>query len=133
MILMEEKWQIKGEIKSKEKKERREEIINLLLLNRGISPAEKEIFFNPPSPKSLTAEEVGLSPVSLLQARRKILVAKEKKQKILIFGDYDVDGICGTAVLWEALWQKGFDVLPYLPKRSEGYGVSAKTIARLKI
>ena len=132
MILMEEKWQIKGEIKSKEKKERREEIINLLLLNRGISPAEKEIFFNPPSPKSLTAEEVGLSPASLSQARRKILAAKEKKQKILIFGDYDVDGICGTAVLWEALWQKGFDVLPYLPKRSEGYGVSAKTIARLK-
>ena len=60
------------------------------------------------------------------------MAAREKKQKILIFGDYDVDGICGTAVLWEALWQKGFDVLPYLPKRSEGYGVSAKTIARLK-
>ena len=60
------------------------------------------------------------------------MASKEKKQKILIFGDYDVDGICGTAVLWEALWQKGFDVLPYLPKRSEGYGISAKTIARLK-
>jgi len=90
---MEEKWQIKGEIKSEEKQKRREEIVNLLLLNRGISPAEKETFFNPPSPKSLTAEEVGISSASLAQARRKILAAKEKKQKILIFGDYDVDGI----------------------------------------
>ncbi|MBP8591256.1 DHH family phosphoesterase [Candidatus Shapirobacteria bacterium] len=132
IVAMEERWQIKGEVKSKEKQKRREEIINLLLSNRGIPLQEKEIFFNPPSPKSLTPREVGLSPATLAQARRKILAARKKKQKILIFGDYDVDGICGTAILWEALWQKGFDVLPYLPKRSEGYGISAKTVARLK-
>ena len=47
-------------------------------------------------------------------------------------GDYDVDGVCATAVLVRALRSLGADVGWYLPSRSEdGYGLSAATVARL--
>ncbi|MDE2588104.1 MAG: single-stranded-DNA-specific exonuclease RecJ, partial [Patescibacteria group bacterium] len=51
------------------------------------------------------------------------------KEKIIVFGDYDVDGITGTAVLWETLYKQGADVTPYIPHRvDEGYGLSIKGI-----
>jgi single-stranded-DNA-specific exonuclease len=52
--------------------------------------------------------------------------------RIVVHGDYDVDGVCATAVLVRALRSLGVDVGWYLPSRSEdGYGLSATTVARL--
>ena len=52
--------------------------------------------------------------------------------RIVVHGDYDVDGVCATAVLVRALRALGADVGWYLPSRSEdGYGLSAGTVARL--
>ena len=52
--------------------------------------------------------------------------------RIVVHGDYDVDGVCSTAVLVRALRSLGADVGWYLPSRSEdGYGLSAATVARL--
>jgi single-stranded-DNA-specific exonuclease len=52
--------------------------------------------------------------------------------RIVVHGDYDVDGVCATAVLVRALRALGADVGWYLPSRSEdGYGLSAATVARL--
>ncbi len=52
--------------------------------------------------------------------------------RIVVHGDYDVDGVCATAVLVRALRSLGADVGWYLPSRSEdGYGLSAATVARL--
>jgi single-stranded-DNA-specific exonuclease len=52
--------------------------------------------------------------------------------RITIHGDYDVDGICSTAVLVRALRELGADVDSYLPDRaSDGYGLSLQTVERL--
>ncbi|MDE3129513.1 MAG: single-stranded-DNA-specific exonuclease RecJ, partial [Acidobacteriota bacterium] len=53
--------------------------------------------------------------------------------RIVVHGDYDVDGVCATAVLVRALRALGADVGWYLPSRSEdGYGLAAATVARLR-
>jgi single-stranded-DNA-specific exonuclease len=52
--------------------------------------------------------------------------------RIVVHGDYDVDGVCSTAVLVRALRRLGADVGWYLPSRSEdGYGLSPRTVERL--
>jgi len=52
--------------------------------------------------------------------------------RIVVHGDYDVDGVCATAVLVRALRALGGDVGWYLPSRSEdGYGLATATVARL--
>jgi single-stranded-DNA-specific exonuclease len=53
-------------------------------------------------------------------------------ERITIHGDYDVDGVCSTAILVRTLRELGADVDWYLPDRaSDGYGLSAKTVERL--
>jgi single-stranded-DNA-specific exonuclease len=63
----------------------------------------------------------------------RLVTAIEKKEKIIVFGDYDVDGITGTAILWETLHYLGAKTLPYIPHRlDEGYGLSIKGIENVK-
>jgi single-stranded-DNA-specific exonuclease len=54
----------------------------------------------------------------------------EEKKKIFIHGDYDADGICATALLWEYLYRElEADVTPYIPSRiDEGYGLSKESL-----
>ena len=53
-------------------------------------------------------------------------------QRITIHGDYDVDGVCSTAVLVRVLRALGADVDWYLPDRAtDGYGLNPKTVERL--
>ena len=56
----------------------------------------------------------------------------ERGTQITIHGDYDVDGVCSTAILVGVLRALGADVDWFLPSRAEdGYGLSAATVARL--
>ena len=56
-------------------------------------------------------------------------VNKGKKEKILIIGDYDVDGTTSTSMLYAYFKKREFDVLYYIPDRyKEGYGVSLESI-----
>jgi single-stranded-DNA-specific exonuclease len=58
--------------------------------------------------------------------------AVELRERICVHGDYDVDGICATALAVLTLREAGADVVWHLPSRfEEGYGVSGETIARL--
>ena len=52
-------------------------------------------------------------------------------ERITVHGDYDVDGICSTAILVRTLRELGADVDSYIPDRSEGYGLSVATVGRL--
>ena len=54
-------------------------------------------------------------------------------RKIIIYGDYDVDGVCGTSILWTCLKLAGArDAAYYIPHRvEEGYGVNAEALRRL--
>jgi single-stranded-DNA-specific exonuclease len=60
-----------------------------------------------------------------------ILAAAESGAPIVVHGDYDVDGICSTAILVRALRRLGADPRWYIPNRSEGYGLSRATVERL--
>ncbi|MHB8242019.1 MAG: single-stranded-DNA-specific exonuclease RecJ [Solirubrobacteraceae bacterium] len=65
-------------------------------------------------------------------AVRSVLEHLRRGTRITIHGDYDVDGICSTAVLVRALRELGGEVDSYLPDRaSDGYGLNADTVRRL--
>ena len=108
------------------------ELIEFLLRNRGIKKSEFNNFLNPDLSK-VTAKNVGINLAELEKSSKRIKDAIKKKEKIVVFGDYDVDGICGSAILWETLKDAGGDVLPYIPNRfEEGYGLSKNAISNLK-
>jgi single-stranded-DNA-specific exonuclease len=91
-----------------------------ILANRGINTfAQAMDFFNPsletlPSPFLLSGIDA---------AAERIQAALKKSEKILVIGDYDVDGVTGTAVMVQFLRLAGGDVIYHLPHRfKEGYG-----------
>ncbi len=67
------------------------------------------------------------------KAVARILLARQRLEKILIYGDYDVDGICGTALLFRTLKKIGCSVNYYIPHRIlEGYGISETGVKHAK-
>lgn len=74
------------------------------------------------------------SPELLKDAQKavdRLLVARERQERILIAGDYDVDGITSSALLMTCLKPLGFQVNFFLPHRiKDGYGLSVETVRR---
>lgn len=99
-----------------------DDLIDQLLQNRGInSTKEKELFFNP----KLENFQKELSLPGVEKSKKRISEAIKKNELIVVYGDYDVDGICASAILYKALTSIGAKVLPYIPHREkEGYGLS---------
>lgn len=99
------------------------------LCRRGIVTEEAlEAFLNPmrqplPNPNELFGME---------QVAAKLKQAIREKRHILVYGDYDTDGICATALLVRTLCALGAVVSYYIPDRSEGYGLHESTVARLQ-
>lgn len=106
-----------------------DELISILLENRGIvTPEEKKNYLHA-SLKDITTDFVGIDHQELYKTLVRLKESFIKKEKIIIYGDYDVDGITGTAILWETMHKVGFNVMPYIPHRvDEGYGLSLKGI-----
>ena len=105
-----------------------EDIINEILLIRNIPEEERQSFFNP-SIEDLKIANVSISRKELKKAVSRINKAIKNNEKIIILGDYDVDGICASAILWETIFKKYKNVFPYIPDRfSEGYGISIKSL-----
>src|ERR1035437_5195746 len=126
------KWQIENKHKISNVKLKDEDLIKILLENRGIKTKQDVEKFLHPKLSEVTAKAVKIDANGLKKALARIKQAIESKEKIIVFGDYDVDGICGTAILWEALNAMGANVLPYVPSRFEqGYGSSEKEIENL--
>ena len=66
------------------------------------------------------------------KAVARIRVALEKREKIAVFGDYDVDGITATCLLTDFLRRQGGNAVPYIPGRlEEGYGLNEIAIRQL--
>ncbi|HUD09723.1 MAG TPA: single-stranded-DNA-specific exonuclease RecJ [Patescibacteria group bacterium] len=126
------KWQVESELRINNQELRIQDLIKILLRNRGIKSKEEiESFLNPKLSK-VTPAAVTINAQGLKKALQRIQKAIKNKEKIIVFGDYDVDGICGTAILWETLNSLGADVLPYIPSRfEEGYGLSEIGIKNL--
>lgn len=110
-----------------------ENIINILLKNRGIKTAKEKKDFLKPDLKKITSSLVGINKKELQKTIKRINLAIKNKEQIVIFGDYDADGLCAAAILWEVLNKAGAKVLPYIPSRlEEGYGLSEKAILNIK-
>lgn len=63
----------------------------------------------------------------------RIKLAINKKEKICIYGDYDVDGITSITIMYKFLSDLGLDVMYYLPDRlQEGYGVNNEALDKIK-
>ena len=104
-------------------------IIAQLLVNRNIKTVkDAEFFLNP----SLLNLHDPFLMKSMAQAVARIKRAISGKEKILIYGDYDVDGISATALLSTVLKRLKADVDTFIPSRLEdGYGLSAQNISSI--
>lgn len=113
-----------------ERAKQSEEVIRMLLENRGYTN-DKDIdrFLHPTSPLKLSTKDVSINHMALDKACNRIRKAIEKKESIVVYADYDADGITAGAIMWEALHVLGAQVMPYVPHRlEEGYGLSEKGI-----
>ena len=126
---------MKWEILKKEKAENSRQIIKTLLKNRGIkTEREEKEFFHPTDPGKIKLKELEISDESVKKAITRIKRAKKNKEFVVVYGDYDADGITATAIMWEALHSFGLDVLPHIPDRfEEGYGINAESVNNLKL
>ncbi len=110
-----------------------DDIIEVLLKNRGITKKDREVFLHPKDPVTLTPIDVGINVKELKRSFERIQKAIKNKESIVVYTDYDADGITAGAILWEALYELGARVMPYVPHRvDEGYGLSEKGIDRVQ-
>jgi single-stranded-DNA-specific exonuclease len=97
-----------------------------LLLNRGVNTVEEARDFLEGSLERLHNPYL---MKDMEPAVKRILDAVKKKEKIIVYGDYDADGITGTALLTKALRQMGAAAGYYIPGRFlEGYGLNVQFV-----
>lgn len=104
-------------------------IVGQILLNRNIRSLSEAASYLRPSLDSLLA----LPPDFTGPVIHRLKEAITQKQHILLYGDYDVDGMTSSAIMSEALSQLGAKVTIYLPNRfTDGYGLNASIVDRIK-
>ena len=104
--------------------------IACVLVNRGIDSADAAKGY---LGKSIAGVRHPFELKDAQKAAERIKLALEQKEKIVIYGDYDVDGITSTAILYQFLSSQGADVDFYIPNRSdEGYGINMLALQKIK-
>ena len=103
-------------------------VFSALLLSRGVTTAEEAHAY-------LQPDTIPLNDPFLMadmdKAARRVAAAIEKKEKVLIYGDYDADGVTSLSVVSLYFKSKGVKVFVHAPDRfKEGYGMSEEVIAR---
>ena len=122
------KWQLQ----SKTEVQDIDQLLKVLLTNRQIKASQAADFFHPKPPQDWQLKELGFDHAELIKIQKRLAIAKEKKEKVLIFGDYDSDGVCASAILWEGLQFLGINSTPFIPNRQKhGYGLSVKALQDL--
>src|SRR5213082_3531019 len=104
-------------------------IVARLLCQRGLSDPETASRFLNPSLEHLH------DPMALADMRvavDRLMAAIERRERIAVHGDYDVDGVTSTVILRRALEMLGADVVHFIPERlKDGYGLQPAAIERL--
>ncbi len=96
-------WEIKSKLSP----------LKAMVANRGLTTkALQKKFFNPPAPYKL-------KPLQPQKATALIKAAIKAKGLIYVYGDYDADGVCSTAILWESIHELGGVAMPYIPRRTD--------------
>lgn len=103
--------------------EDQEELLSVLLKNREVPPEHQEAFF---MSSYLRDVHNPYEIAHMEKAVERIMKAVKNNERIVVYGDYDADGITSTAIMVEALSAIGAHVIPYLPHRyDDGYGLNA--------
>ena len=129
---MTKKWQIyesnNEKIEEISQKYNLNKLLATILVNRKIEENQIEIYLNP---NRKNFHDPFLMPDMEIAVNR-ILKAMENKEKIIIYGDYDVDGITSITVLKSFLKDRGIDVDQYIPNRlEEGYGLNNPAVKKI--
>lgn len=99
--------------------------LTLMLSLRGITDVEEALEFL--TGWDLTADPLDFADIDKAAAR--IRLAIDSGERILVYGDYDADGVTSTVLLYSYLKEKGADVLYMLPEREgEGYGLHKSSV-----
>ena len=104
------------------------ERVTRILYARGIDTAEKIRKFMQPSRRNF------LSPFlmhGMEETVRLITEARDEGKTVAVFGDYDADGVCASAIMFHALRDFGVEAHIYIPERADGYGLSIEAIDRI--
>lgn len=102
-----------------------DQILASILVRRGVTQGEDILYY---LEKDLRFQHNPFLLNSMEDAVERITAAKEEQEKILIFGDSDVDGVTSTAILYEYLHNNGYDVQWRLPLADDAYGLSINAI-----
>lgn len=106
------------------------EVLSKLLVLRDIKTFSQAKYFFRPSIESLHDPYL---MNGMEAATKRVIHAITENEPICIYGDYDVDGTCATALLYMFLKELGANVSFYIPKRlTEGYGLSKEGIDAIK-
>ncbi|MHC4169894.1 MAG: single-stranded-DNA-specific exonuclease RecJ [Planctomycetota bacterium] len=104
-------------------------LVAQVLINRGITDAQTGgRFLSPKLTDLIDPEQMpGIAP-----AVQRLKQAITNREKVTLYGDYDVDGITGVSILWQVLTLLGANVDYYIPHRiDEGYGLNADAVESL--
>ena len=132
-MIYNKKWTLKhkGKVKETElsKKINISPEISQILNNRGINDEkDAEIFMNP----SLEYLRDPFLMKDMKKATERIKKAIENKERIYIYGDYDVDGVSSTSILYIYFKSIDYPVKYYIPNRlEEGYGINEDAIRKI--
>ena len=131
---MAKKWQYfnqkrdEDEVKKLEEKFKISKLLSNIMVNRGITEEKAKIFLNPTRNDFYDPYEMP----DMEKAVRRILQAIKNKEKTIIYGDYDVDGITSTTILKCFLKERGLECDYYIPNRlKEGYGLNKEAIKKI--
>jgi single-stranded-DNA-specific exonuclease len=105
------------------------QIFDRILAARGLTRDSVAAFLNPDY--SLLNDPFLLPDID--KAMDRLLIALSKQEKIVIYGDYDIDGLTSTALLYDVLENFGFsNVSTFIPNRfTEGYGLNLDAVERI--
>ena len=130
---MNKKWQIyevdEEKVEKLSQKYNLNKLLSTILVNRNIVDEEDIRLFLKPTrndfhnPFLITDMEIAI---------KRIIEAIDKKERVTIYGDYDVDGITSITVLKSFLKDRGLEVSQYIPNRlNEGYGLNRNAIEKI--
>lgn len=130
---MSKRWQYntnnnEAEVLKIEKSFNVNKLVSQIMVNRGIYKKDAKVFLNPTRYDFHNSFEMP----DMEKAVNRIIEAIDKKEKTIIYGDYDVDGITSTTVLKCFLEERGLHTDYYIPNRlNEGYGLNKLAIEKI--
>jgi single-stranded-DNA-specific exonuclease len=100
-----------------------------ILASRGLTGAAREVFLNP----DYSAKHDPFLLPDMQQAVDRLVQAREKQERITIYGDYDIDGLTASTVLLDAFESFGFEHVDiFIPNRFvEGYGLTIDAVEKI--